>query len=596
MTRMTDMMVDKGFVDDKPIADISEIVRVATRGFELKDNDDPASFTDELKPLDVAGQMLVMIAMRMMRHKNIAMATANQGTIERCQKLAQHFGASIKQELGEPNTGTDGKTILIFSPPPSTELKLLLEDVKNIATRSFLAQGEMVSRFILVFEDDNRLTVPCSWSDDAQKRQRLGRLKQTIREHGRLKRYAYGAEVWAGLPNEDVRPSKSPNRTEHLMVLAAERFSLPIGGWFDIKRHALSPMPTLGSWVTRGDLAPNSLFDLFDDDDDDQSSDDTSDTATTGKPVMPAFVFERCSHVEREAGFILAGQLIVDLPKDTKIEGRHESMIQSIITQLLAEARSGFMPADALVSGWPGGTKPDNAVDTDNDALMTPWADRSLNIALRIYLRDDGIVCTDSDMLAHMGLLRLKREYQPPHKERTTMGADIYLQSVWKPLMSPSLPPKIETADLEAAINLQFDHMGSSGGYFRNGYNSGDIMWAMGLSWHDTVGSMLDERGCLPIERARELIAMIEARPLTRERVAAHVFVNKTDGVEPHPFNGQLMQSMHEAVAEATGQTLPPKAPPDIDHLFRFLNTRRNQLLEILRKSIELNEPLLCSL
>ena len=24
-----------------------------------------------------------------------------------------------KQELGEPNTGTDGKTILIFSPPPA---------------------------------------------------------------------------------------------------------------------------------------------------------------------------------------------------------------------------------------------------------------------------------------------------------------------------------------------------------------------------------------------------------------------------------------------------------------------------------------------
>ena len=32
-----------------------------------------------------------------------------------------------------------------------------------------------------------------------------------------------------------------------------------------------------------------------------------------------------------------------------------------------------------------------------------------------------------------------------------------------------------------------------SGGYFRNGYNAGDIMWAMGLSWWGTVSPMLTD-------------------------------------------------------------------------------------------------------
>ena len=34
MIRMTDMLVDKSSVDDKPIADISEIVLVAAQGFD----------------------------------------------------------------------------------------------------------------------------------------------------------------------------------------------------------------------------------------------------------------------------------------------------------------------------------------------------------------------------------------------------------------------------------------------------------------------------------------------------------------------------------------------------------------------------------
>jgi hypothetical protein len=176
------------------------------------------------------------------------------------------------------------------------------------------------------------------------------------------------------------------------------------------------------------------------------------------------------------------------------------------------------------------------------------------------------------------------------------MGVDICLQSVWKPFEETWRPqPLPPGADPEAFMNRCYDEMRASGGYFRNGYNSGDCMWGMGYSW-DTVGSMFDEHRYLPIARARELLEMIEARPLTRERVAAHIFEHMMDGVEPHPSTGHLVQAMHEVAAEATGQTPPPLAPAGLDHLHSFLNKRRDQLIAILRKSIELNEPLHCSL
>jgi hypothetical protein len=189
------------------------------------------------------------------------------------------------------------------------------------------------------------------------------------------------------------------------------------------------------------------------------------------------------------------------------------------------------------------------------------------------------------------------------------MGADIYLQSIWS--RTPPLPVPVESGGtlvvagilprsgevpLDQMMQAFFDEARASGGYFRNGYNAGDVMWAMGLSWQETVRPMLNQRRYLPVKRARELVEIIEARPLTRERVAAHIFEHMTDGVEPHPVTGGTMQMMEEAMAAAAGVKVRRKRPPDVEVSFRFLNARREELLTILRKSIELGEPLYCEL
>ena len=119
------------------------------------------------------------------------------------------------------------------------------------------------------------------------------------------------------------------------------------------------------------------------------------------EPVMPAFVFERRQHVERE-GFILAGQLVVDIPKQPR--KRHMHMVTEIIANLTAAARSGSLPDSGLVVGWRGGSRPANAADIDDDEVMSAWAKQSLVIAVRVPPDGDHHIRIDSDTLAQMGL------------------------------------------------------------------------------------------------------------------------------------------------------------------------------------------------
>jgi hypothetical protein len=118
---------------------------------------------------------------------------------------------------------------------------------------------------------------------------------------------------------------------------------------------------------------------------------------------MPAFVFKRQHDIELEAGFILAGYLVVDLPQEEELTEDQQQMLVAIIRHLTDGAQSGRMPADALVYGWHGGGgRPGNAVDTGNDEVMAAWARDCLRIAVRIDPRDDGRIRLDSDLIQQM--------------------------------------------------------------------------------------------------------------------------------------------------------------------------------------------------
>jgi hypothetical protein len=124
--------------------------------------------------------------------------------------------------------------------------------------------------------------------------------------------------------------------------------------------------------------------------------------------VMPLFAFFRRRDIERETGMILAGKLIVDIPKTTKKpKRRHQRLIAEIVQRLTEGARSQQMPHNAIVYGWPNDQRPANADETvDNDELMANWAKTRIVIEVRVDPRNDGKVRIDSDTLRQMGVIQ----------------------------------------------------------------------------------------------------------------------------------------------------------------------------------------------
>lgn len=126
-------------------------------------------------------------------------------------------------------------------------------------------------------------------------------------------------------------------------------------------------------------------------------------------PVFPAFVFDRRSEIEREQGYLLAGQLFIELPgaagkEPSQLNKRHKRLIVDLISRLKQSAASGQMPANSVLIGWRGGRKPENAVDTDDNVAMAPWLDRCVVIALRIAESLGDEIAVDSDLMRQLGL------------------------------------------------------------------------------------------------------------------------------------------------------------------------------------------------
>jgi hypothetical protein len=147
------------------------------------------------------------------------------------------------------------------------------------------------------------------------------------------------------------------------------------------------------------------------------------------------------------------------------------------------------------------------------------------------------------------------------------MGVEIFLYSAWDAYCE-RLPLLKEQGRVDPMTKVDPMHLGRDlwhlasvvdsnatdeermvgNGYFRC---ADDLLWAVGLSWSNTVAQMLDEKEFLPVSRAAELLALIESHPLTNERLAS-------------------------------GLTAKANA----------LRRQRELLMTLLRRSIELREPL----
>jgi hypothetical protein len=122
------------------------------------------------------------------------------------------------------------------------------------------------------------------------------------------------------------------------------------------------------------------------------------------------------------------------------------------------------------------------------------------------------------------------------------MGAEIFLHSAWDAYCE-RLPLLKEQGRVDPITQADPIHLGRGvwhlasvadsiamdeermvgNGYFRC---ADDLLWAMGLSWSNTVAPMLDEKEFLPVSRAAELLALVESHPLTNERLASGLAIN----------------------------------------------------------------------
>jgi len=110
---------------------------------------------------------------------------------------------------------------------------------------------------------------------------------------------------------------------------------------------------------------------------------DYATTENMTKRVMPAFVFARRPDIEHQGGLLLAGILVVDLPKAAKENKRDMRLVEEIVQELTERAQSGVL-GDELTVGWVGRHKPEKAVNQNDDAALGAWARGCLKIAVRI--------------------------------------------------------------------------------------------------------------------------------------------------------------------------------------------------------------------
>jgi hypothetical protein len=106
---------------------------------------------------------------------------------------------------------------------------------------------------------------------------------------------------------------------------------------------------------------------------------------STVEIVVPAFVFVREDDVEASDGYLLAGRLVVDIPEyDGEMRDEDQGLIDEVLLLLSDHARLGRMPKKAYVVGWWGGARPSNAIDTNDNGLMSAWAADRMSVEVRI--------------------------------------------------------------------------------------------------------------------------------------------------------------------------------------------------------------------
>jgi hypothetical protein len=170
------------------------------------------------------------------------------------------------------------------------------------------------------------------------------------------------------------------------------------------------------------------------------------------------------------------------------------------------------------------------------------------------------------------------------------MGLDICLRSEFTEEMirtvsdrvRKSYPPRWEAESQKNAteyVNAIYAGYAETGAYFRDPYNRFGLLPILDID----IYPLISDDCTLPIEAARFLLAEVESRELTPASIEVAIIGAPPNGLIEHmeKFNG--------------GPPDPAIDNIDWPAITAWLTKKRETLIALLRRSIELNEPLHCS-
>lgn len=157
------------------------------------------------------------------------------------------------------------------------------------------------------------------------------------------------------------------------------------------------------------------------------------------------------------------------------------------------------------------------------------------------------------------------------------MGADLYMNKSFKEnelKYKPQLDKKIEERDAlpkgsdeankaQDKVGELFNKLYSSEVYYRDSYNHGSLLWALGLSWWDDVTKYIDDEGDMSPEKAQEFLDVIEGADL------------------------DIGKEFLKQAYEDEGWTH--------DECVEYFEKRREELISFLQKSVDTKESIGCS-
>jgi hypothetical protein len=144
------------------------------------------------------------------------------------------------------------------------------------------------------------------------------------------------------------------------------------------------------------------------------------------------------------------------------------------------------------------------------------------------------------------------------------VGADLYLEPVftenreqWEPLFNQAAHRRDKLPEgsalreqAQADVERYFDKMHARG-YFRDSYNNWNLLQHFGLDWWEDVLPLLDEEGCLSVERLVEFrVRLWAAEPLFEHNLAR---LSKKD---QRYFRGRY-RALRNFLKEAIREKLP---------------------------------------